>query len=160
MATKDSWRDDWQLAFPSRYIGAQHLHGRDVTLTISRVELELLEMFRQGKTEKKRKLILFFKELEGRGEDEPSMLLMNKTNSRTVAGLFGKSVDAWVGKAVTLFATEVEAFGKSQEAVRIRSKVPSAKTRQQQTSAASPAPGDAPSAPTSAAGRPGDEEGL
>jgi hypothetical protein len=130
MAAPDAWRDDWQLAFPHRYIGAPDLRGRDVTLTISRVDLEELEMFRAGKKERKKKLVLYFAELASRdAETEPTMLLCNKTNAGTIAGLYGKRVDDWTGERITLYPAEIEAFGKVQEAVRIRPKAPPQRTR-------------------------------
>lgn len=136
MAADDAWQENWELAFPSEYIGACHLQGKDVTLTISRAirpELEMVKTSASGKVKrsKEKRLVLLFSELERRPDGEPRSLLLNKTNARTIAALHGKAPKAWAGKRITLFAEEVDAWGQRKEAVRIRPRVPDAVGRGQ-----------------------------
>ena len=39
-------------------------------------------------------------------------LVLNKTNLNTIARLYGDDTDLWIGKPITLFATEVQ-FGST-----------------------------------------------
>ncbi len=108
----------WKTLFPSLYLGAHDLQGRDVTLTIRRVVAE------EVKTEKgpERKAIVYFVETGKKvkpGEEE-KRLVLNKTNGKTIASLYGSEMNDWMGKRITLFPTIVDAFGEKREALRIR----------------------------------------
>jgi len=120
----DTWRDNWELAFPSEYLGAQHLHDRDQVLTISKVDRPELDMLDPGTNQRvrKRKLVLHFAELARGGPDDPKMMILNKTNARTIAALYGKAVDAWVGKRITVYPTETQVGREMKACVRIRPK--------------------------------------
>ena len=103
--------------FPSRYVAAADLNGNDVTLTIRRHDVE--DMFSQGKRVKKP--VLYF-------EGEQKGMVLNKTNALTIAELYGETVEGWRGKPITLFAAEVDAFGKKAIAIRVRNKKPAPRT--------------------------------
>lgn len=112
---------DYRLLFPSLYLGAPDLKGKDVTLTIRRVVVQDL------KTEKgtERKPMLFFNETkdaaEAAGElDKEKRMVLNKTNAKTIASLYGNDADAWAGKRVTLFPSMVAVGGESKDCLRIR----------------------------------------
>jgi adenylate cyclase class IV len=45
---------------------------------------------------------------------------MNITNGNTISMLYGLHPDNWVGKKIQIYATPVKAFGKTQDALRIR----------------------------------------
>lgn len=100
-------------AFPSKYLKADDLDG-DVVVYITKAEMEQLG---QGK-DAEDKIILYFK-----GMDKG--LAVNKTNAGTIAKLYGDDTDGWVGKPITLFATEVEFKGDMVMAIRVRLKAPS-----------------------------------
>lgn len=134
----DGWEKNWRLAFPRDSIGAQHLKGkgagRDVTFTISRVQLEEKEMVSgaEGKKvrRKQKKLLVYFEELEKLGPEWPKHLILNVTNGATIASLYGDSPKPdWIGKKVTLYAEWVDAWGEKKEAVRIRPRVPGSSSR-------------------------------
>jgi hypothetical protein len=91
------------------FLKAADLQGREVTVTIDRVELVELD---DGK-----KLCLHFK-----GKDKG--LLLNKTNSVNVASMYGPQTDGWLGKPVTIGTSWVDFQGKSVEALRIRPRAP------------------------------------
>lgn len=113
----------WRLLFPTRYLCAADLHGRDVDVLVSRVEVEeMTELDRDTKQRRKvKKTIVYF-------EGKTKGLCLNKTNASTIVELHGKTTEEWVGKAITIFPTTCRAFGKSNvDCIRIREKVPQRK---------------------------------
>lgn len=98
--------------FPSKYLKSDELEG-DVTYTIKTVEIETLG---QGK-DKEDKPIIYFKETE-------KGLACNKTNANIISGLYGNETDGWIGKQVTLFATEVQFGADMVMAIRVRMRKP------------------------------------
>jgi hypothetical protein len=110
---KWNWRGmtmDYRLAFPSEYLAAFDLQGDDFLVEISKVEMEDLRTI-QGGT--KKKLVLSFKGAKKR-------MVCNKTNATAIAKLYGPETKEWVGKTITLFPTQVEAFGEIVEAIRCK----------------------------------------
>lgn len=104
-----------ELAFPSKYIGEPDLKGKDVTLTIAKVQRDALQM-KGGRKEKK--IVLYF-------EQTDKMMVLNKTNAMTVAGLYGGEMMSWTGKRITLYPTTTQ-FGRNEVVcVRVREQVPS-----------------------------------
>ncbi len=52
------------------------------------------------------------------------MLGLNSVNTKTIAKLYGDETDEWVGKRITLYATEVDNRGEMVLGIRIRLKPP------------------------------------
>lgn len=117
----------YKVLYPSQYLGAHDLNGKDATLTIRRVVVEDLKTERGSE----RKPIMYFvetqKKAEAAGIDE-KRLVMNKTNATTIAGMYGPEVNNWTGKRITLYPSMVAAFGKEAEAIRIRPTPPATTT--------------------------------
>ena len=109
-------KTDYRIMFDRNYIGHLDLAGRDVTLTIAKVVGG--ELTAEG-GRKSRKPILHF-------VSNAKPLIANKTNSKTIAGLYGNIVEAWAGKRITLFTsmTRNPDGGGQVECVRIRPKIP------------------------------------
>ena len=105
-----------QLLYPSEYVGAADLKGRDVTLTISSVEVADLQMH-GGKVQKKP--VVHFVRTDKK-------LVMNKTNAGTIAGLYGGEVTTWAGKKITLYPAKCRCGGSTVDCVRVRDAVPGA----------------------------------
>ena len=103
---------DGTLMFPSEYLAAEEFGGRDVKLVIKDVKLDDLRMT-DGGTE--RKPILTFTKTKKK-------LVLNKTNATTIAKLYGGEARNWVGKEITLYPTECNAFGQQVECIRVRAK--------------------------------------
>lgn len=82
---------DWDELYPGRFIKASDLKGKNVTLTIASVDLEELE----GDKGKQIKGVVGFEKTE-------KQLALNKTNGICLKEMFGKKVQDWVGKRVTL----------------------------------------------------------
>lgn len=115
----------FKLYFPSLYLGAHDLTGKDVVLTMRRIIVEDL------KTERgtERKPVLYFVETQKKAEKDQTdekRLVLNKTNASTIAGMYGPETNAWQGKRITIYAAKVSAFGKDTDAIRIRPTPPSA----------------------------------
>jgi len=105
---------DVRLLYPSLYLGAVDLNGKDVTLTIRRVIVEDLKTERG--TEKKP--VMYFEETKK--NDKEKRLVLNKTNAMAIAAIHGNEVNDWTGKQVTFCPTKVSAFGKEVDAIRVR----------------------------------------
>ena len=83
---------DVELLFPSRYLKACDLQGRDATVTIVHVELGELTM--RGGSTKKRGVITLAK--------TEKLLVLNRTNAESIVKLYGRDTDKWIGRAITL----------------------------------------------------------
>lgn len=109
----------WKNFLDKDYLGSHNLEkGEEMLLTIEKFEGE--EMVRKLDGEKDQKVpkpVLYFK------EDVPKMI-MNITNGNTLSALYGSHPDGWVGKQIQLYAASVKAFGKTQDALRIRDFIP------------------------------------
>jgi hypothetical protein len=91
----------------NKYLKAADLNGREVTLKIASLQMETF-----GK-EADEKPVLSFDRTEKR-------LALNKTNARTIASMYGKESDGWIGKTITLFPTTTEYAGDMVACIRIR----------------------------------------
>lgn len=92
-------------AFPSTYLKAADLTGRNVQVTMNYVKMEDI-----GGDHKP---ILYFV-----GKEKG--LVLNKTNSNNIMFLYGAETDEWSGKPVVLYPTMVDFQGKSVEAIRVK----------------------------------------
>jgi hypothetical protein len=91
--------------YPGRFLKAGLFKGAKPTLTIKDVELEELEAA-NGK--KQAKGIISFVE-------RPMELCLNKTNGLCLKAMFGKELQNWIGKRVTLFASQWD----GEECIRV-----------------------------------------
>lgn len=102
-------------AFPSNYLKAADLKGRNALVTMDRAEFEKI-----GDDEK---LVLFFE-----GKDKG--MVLNKTNASNIAAAYGDETEDWKGQQIVLFEAMVDFQGKTVPAIRVRA--PQAKDRPQQ----------------------------
>jgi len=91
--------------FPSKYVKASDLKGRDVEVTIRTVEVE--------KIDEDERPVLYFQ-----GMDKG--LVLNRTNANSIAKLHGGEVSKWAGKTITLFPTETDFKGEQVACIRVR----------------------------------------
>jgi hypothetical protein len=101
-------------AFPSNYLKASDV-ASDTNMLISHITQETVG---QGRDADQKPIIYFHGMAKG--------LVLNKTNATTIAKLYGPDTDQWKGKAITLYATEVEFQGETVMAIRVRLRAPSA----------------------------------
>jgi hypothetical protein len=121
--------------FPSAYLKASDLDGREVRVTMGRVEREKI-----GTDDK---VVLYFKERE-------KGLVLNKTNAYTIEAAHGDDTDDWFGHPLILFSIRTEYQGKPVDGLRCR--IPTPKDNRQAPpprkadpiSSGSDFPGDAP----------------
>ena len=96
------------------YIQGDMLKDIDrLTLTIRYVRMEQVTNDRGEQT----KPVVFFQE-------RPKGLVLNKTNARVIAGLYGPETDTWSGKRINLYAEPGKWFGKEGWAVRVENLLP------------------------------------
>jgi len=105
---------DYRSFFDRDYIAAFDLNGKDQTVTISKVEGRTLT---GNNGRKDKKPVIFF---EGREKG----LALNKTNSKTIASMYGNNTDTWVGKSLTLYPTTTSSPEGTVDCIRIRPKAP------------------------------------
>lgn len=102
-------------AFPSKYLKASDLQGRNVTVKMGRVE--------QEKIGDDMKLILYF-------QGKEKGVVLNKTNANNIASIYGGETEDWYGKEITLVEAMVDFQGKSVPAIRMRAPPRNAPVRQ------------------------------
>ncbi len=105
---------NYKSLFPSNYLSAEELEDGDKVFTIKSVEMEPVGQ------EKQEKPVLNF-------DGSEKGLVLNKTNANVIASLYGSNIEDWVGKAITLYATEVQYQGKTTMGIRVRAKKPASK---------------------------------
>ncbi len=91
--------------FPSKYVKAADLKGREITVVIARAEVEKLG--------DDNKLVLYF---QGREKG----LVTNRTNADRVSYLYGSNTDQWIGREIILYVDLVSFQGRTVEAIRIK----------------------------------------
>lgn len=109
----------WKNFVDKEYLGSHNLEkGEEMLLTIAKFEgEEMVQKVDGKKDEKVAKQVLYFE------EDVPKMIL-NITNASTIANLYGSHPDQWIGRKIQVYAASVKAFGKTQDALRIRDFIP------------------------------------
>lgn len=100
--------------FPSQYLKAADLGGREVRVMMGRVERETIGQ--------DKKLVLYFKSKE-------KGLVLNKTNAGTIGDFYGDDTDDWYDQPLILFSVKTDFQGKPVDAIRCR--VPTAKDNRQ-----------------------------
>ena len=87
--------------FPSRFLNAADLQGKEAIVTIDRVGIEKFDDGAQ-------KPVVYF-------QCKTKGLVCNKTNANMIALLAGDDTDNWPGNAIILFPTMVDYKGKVVE---------------------------------------------
>ena len=105
---------DFRLMFDSEYLYSFHLGGREVTITMSKVEAG--ELVGEGGRKAKKPLVYF------EGKEKP--LALNKTNARTIAALYGNDTKGWIGKKIAIYPTTTQMGGKVVDCIRVRPNAP------------------------------------
>jgi hypothetical protein len=96
--------------FPSQYLKAADLQGREVRVVMQNIERE--------KIGTDNKLVLYFK-----GKDKG--IVLNKTNAGTIGNGYGDDTDDWYDQPLILFSVKTDFQGKVVDAIRCR--IPTAK---------------------------------
>lgn len=107
----------WKNFHNPDYLGAYALSpGEELTATIASVGMEPVT----GSSGKKEDcMVARF------AERNIKPMVLNATNCKTIAKMFGTPyVEQWTGRKIQVYATEVQAFGDTVEALRVRPKEP------------------------------------
>ena len=96
------------------YLDGEELLDKTLTLTIRDIKPEEL---RNSAGKEETKEVLYFKETE-------KGFVLNKTNAKRIAQLYGKMTGQWAGRQITLYTEPVQAFGESHNALRVAPAVP------------------------------------
>lgn len=101
----------WKILQNSEYIGAYWLpEGADMTVTIDYVVREIIT----GTGGKKEECTV------AHLKNGIKPFILNATNSKTIAKLYGNFIEDWAGKPITLFASTARLAGDTVECLRIR----------------------------------------
>lgn len=108
---------DYRTMFDSDWTRAWDLGGEERVVMIVKVVAGVLEDPRRKKRDKKPILTL---------KGWPKPLALNKTNSRTIAAMYGNKTEAWIGKRIALYTdrTRDPQTGSDVDCIRIRPTAP------------------------------------
>jgi len=95
--------------FPSQYLKSSDLDGREIRVTMGRVEREEIGQ--------DKKLVLYFK-----GKEKG--MVLNKTNANTIGDAYGDDTDDWYDQPIILFSIRTEYQGKPVDGLRCRAPTP------------------------------------
>ncbi len=95
--------------FPSKWLKASELVGKEVKVKIESVGFELMK----DDDPESGKIILHF-------VGKKKGVSLNKTNSQTLAATFSPETDGWVGKEIVLFSQKVNFAGNLVDGIKVR----------------------------------------
>lgn len=98
--------------FPSNYISAADLEGQDRNVRINKI----VKSEEVGQKKDKKPVLYFDGITKG--------MVLNKTNGKRIAKLYGNETDAWIGKAITLYPSECDFGDETVPCVRVRDSIP------------------------------------
>jgi hypothetical protein len=113
---------DYRAFYDSDVLRVWHLKDKERTFKI--VGIARIESTFKGE-DKKQPLI----GLVDRRGNAVLPLALNKTNSKTIVGLYGNKPARWVGKTITLYPSMVDVGGEMKECIRVRPVIPGTGTQ-------------------------------
>lgn len=119
---------DYRSLYGKEWVGAYDLHdGKDTIVTITAVTGGELTSV-GGRKSKKPVLSI---------KGTAKKLAINVTNGRTIATMYGKHIEGWIGKKIALYkaVTRDPNDGGETECIRVRPQIPAAKPQAQEDAA-------------------------
>lgn len=113
---------DYRSMFSRDFLGSWDLGGREVTVTIRKVEAGTLT---GNGGRKDKKPVVYF-------EGKEKALALNKTNAKQIAQMYSSDVDNWVGKQIVIYPTTTTFGSETVDCIRVRPGKPKAVRRPQQ----------------------------
>ena len=107
--------DSWVKVLDPNFINAELIGTAGAELVVTITDIDFAECFNDKTQKKEQKQTVFFEECKP--------LVLNKTNAKTLKRLFSPNSDNpadCVGHKVRLVVESVKAFGKIQDAIRIK----------------------------------------
>jgi hypothetical protein len=93
--------------FESKYVAAADLRGQDVVVTIAEVDRE------EVGDDKKKCPVLKFQGMK-------KSMVMNRTNCKRIAKMYGTETANWIGKPITLYPSVADFKGEEVPCIRVR----------------------------------------
>jgi len=110
-------KTNWKKGIDPNYIGSHELDNGDGTYreAIATITKAVIE---ETKTqESKVAVVLYLKEFKP--------VIINATNGKAMKSMYGRYIEDWVGKKITLYVQKgVKAFGSVTDAIRIKKQKP------------------------------------
>jgi len=103
--------EHYRKGFPSTYLRGADLPKEGATVTIEKVKIGVM-IAAYGEEPKERVVVFFVK--------AKKPLVLNITNAKAIAKLYGGEMNEWIGKQVHLYAEWGKYFGEYQPAVRVK----------------------------------------
>jgi hypothetical protein len=91
--------------YQSKYLAASDLQGKEPTVTITQVEVDKMN-------DGQMKICIYV-------NNKPKGIVLNKTNAKAIAVLYGDESSRWIGKKVKLVVVWTDFQGKPVQAIRI-----------------------------------------
>lgn len=121
----------WKRFFDNDYIGHFDLGPGDHRVVIEKVSQGELQV--PGTSAKERKPLVHFA-----GKKKP--MVLNATNAKAIAGMYGHNTAEWAGKPIAIYATKTTFAGEEVECIRVRPVPPSPPRQKKNEPAAQPEP--------------------
>lgn len=109
----------WKKLTNPNYLGGYDFEPKEErVLTIDKVIVEQVIDMEKGGSAKKDCIIAYFKE-------KCKPMILNKTNCKMIQALYDTPmIEMWAGKKIIVRVEKVKAFGKLEDALRIKKEVP------------------------------------
>lgn len=105
------------IARDSMWLGSEDLiQGRDQKVSIESVRKYANVQYKGGKGPEQKKEVVLSLKFVGKARE----LGLNRTNTKILNKMFGNRTGGWVGKEISLYVTQCQAFGQTVDCVRIR----------------------------------------
>ena len=127
---------DINVAFPSSWLKAADLGGREVTVKMAAVEMETIG---QGSDADELPVLSFVGQQKG--------LILNKTNARSITQLYGSETTGWSGRRITLYPTTTTYGAETRDCIRIKPPVDTPPPAPEPPPAPDPPPAPEPTPP-------------
>ncbi len=103
---------NYALLFPSKWLAAADLMGDDRIVQVK----QIIPSEEVGQSKDKRPVVYFQGVEKG--------LVLNKTNAKRIAKLYGPDTDKWIGKSITLYPSECDFGDETVPCLRVRPEAP------------------------------------
>jgi hypothetical protein len=105
----------FELLFPSKFVKGVDFATGPRVVTIKAVLVEEIET----NLGKNKKAMMYFEEILAQS------LILNVTNAKTIASMYGSETNDWIGKKVTLVMAQTTAKGgETVDCVRVQKGIP------------------------------------
>ena len=103
---------NYALLFPSKWLAAADLNGEDRIVQIK----QIIPSEEVGQSKDKRPIVYYQGVEKG--------MVLNKTNAKRIAKLYGADTDKWIGKFITLYPSECDFGDETVPCLRVRQDAP------------------------------------